>query len=69
MKRMVLVVGVIGVLLGALWLLQGKGAVRIQPLLCVADCEAIQGASSKWAIIGFLTAAAGVLAIVHSLRA
>jgi len=67
MQRIVLVVGVLGMLLGGLWLLQGLGVVQIQPILCVADCEAIQGASPTWAIIGFLVVTAGALAVFYSL--
>lgn len=68
MKKIALVVGVISVLLGALWLLQGLGVVHIRPILCFADCEPIQGASPTWAIIGFLVLVAGVFAIFHSFK-
>ena len=68
MKKMALFFGVVGVLLGGLWLLQGLGAVQVRPILCFADCEPIQGASSTWAIIGILVAAAGVFAIILSLK-
>jgi hypothetical protein len=68
MKKITLVAGVIGVLLGGLWLLQGLGVVHIRPILCFADCAPIQGPSSTWAIAGFLFATAGVLAIFLSFR-
>jgi hypothetical protein len=68
MKKTALVVGVISVLLGGLWLLQGLGLVQVRPILCFADCEPIQGASPVWAIIGFLMVAAGVIAIFYSLK-
>ena len=69
MKKAALVIGVISVLLGGLWLLQGLGVVHVRPILCFADCEPIQGASSTWATIGFLLVTAGILAIFFSLRA
>jgi hypothetical protein len=68
MKKTALVVGVISVLLGGLWLLQGLGLVQVRPILCFADCEPIQGVSPVWAIIGFLLVAAGVIAIFFSLK-
>jgi hypothetical protein len=68
MKSLTLFLGVVAVLLGGLWLLQGLGAVQIRPLLCFANCAPIQGASSNWAIIGFLVVAAGVIAIIRSLK-
>jgi hypothetical protein len=68
MNKMVLVAGVICVLLGGLWLLQGLGVVHVRPILCFADCAPIQGASPTWAIIGLLLLTAGVLAIFISLK-
>jgi hypothetical protein len=69
MKKIAFVVGVISILLGGLWLLQGLGAVHIRPILCFADCEPIQGASRAWAITGLLTLTAGAIAILFSLKA
>ena len=66
MKTIVLVVGVICMLLGGLWLLQGLGLVHVRPILCFADCAPIQGASTTWAIIGAVFLAGGVLAISYS---
>ena len=68
MKKIALVVGVISILLGGLWLLQGLGVVHVRPILCFADCAPIQGASPAWAIIGFLMLAAGVITIFYSLK-
>lgn len=68
MKRVSLILGVVVALLGALWLLQGLGVVRIQPILCVANCDVVQGPSATWAIAGGLMLIAGCLAIVWGLR-
>jgi hypothetical protein len=46
--------------LGALWSLQGAGIVRLKPILCVADCAEVQGASGQWLATGLGTIAAGV---------
>jgi hypothetical protein len=67
-KKIALVVGVISVLLGGLWLLQGLGVVHVRPILCFADCAPIQGASPTWAIVGFLLVSAGVIAVFRSLK-
>jgi hypothetical protein len=69
MKKIAFVVGVISILLGGLWLLQGLGVVHIRPILCFADCEPIQGASRAWAITGFLMVTAGAIAIFFSRKA
>jgi hypothetical protein len=68
MKAISLILGVLGVLLGGLWLLQGLGLVHVRPILCFANCAPVQGPSSAWTIIGFLVFATGVLAIRHSRR-
>ena len=66
MKTVALIAGVIGVLLGGLWLLQGLGIVHVRPILCFANCTPIQGPSSTWAIVGITVFAAGVRAIFYS---
>ncbi len=58
-----LVFGVIAVLLGGLWLLQGLGIVEVRPILCFADCEPIQGPSTTWVVIGGITLAIGGLGL------
>jgi proline iminopeptidase len=66
MNKMSLVAGVISVLLGGLWILQGLGIVHVRPILCFADCEPIQGASLTWAIIGLLSVTAGATVVTFS---
>ena len=68
MKIVLLILGAIGVLLGGLWLLQGLGLVRMEPLFCVAECETLEGPSPAWALAGFLLAAAGAVAVWFGLR-
>lgn len=68
MKWIIPTLGVIAVLLGGLWTLQGLGVLRIEPILCVASCEAVQGPSAAWAIVGLLVLAGGAAAIYFSLR-
>ena len=66
MRMVVRVIGVIRVLLGGLWLLQGLGLVHMRPILCFADCAPIQGASLTWAVVGAVFLAGGVFAINYS---
>jgi hypothetical protein len=68
MKMLARIVGVICLMLGGLWLLQGLGVVHVRPILCFADCAPIQGPSLMWAIIGLLLVSAGALAIFRSLK-
>jgi hypothetical protein len=68
MKIVAFVAGAISFLLGGLWLLQGLGVVHVRPILCFADCVAIQGASLTWAIAGLLFLTAGAFAIFYALR-
>jgi hypothetical protein len=68
MKAVALVVGVISVLLGGLWLLQGLGLLHVRPILCFVDCAPIQGPSLTWAIVGFILATFGLFAIFYWLK-
>lgn len=68
MRRTVLILGILAVLLGGLWLLQGLGVVHLRPILCFADCAPLQGPSVTWAVIGAVLLAAGSVGIVWSRR-
>lgn len=68
MRWISLVFGVLGVLLGGLWLLQGLGMVHVRPVLCFANCAPVRGPSATWVIVGIIVLAAGVLAIAYSRR-
>ena len=65
-RIMTLILGISTVLIGALWLLQGLGIVKLQPILCFADCLPVQGSSTAWAVIGALTIAVGAFGVVWS---
>lgn len=64
---LILVLGLIGVLLGGLWLLQGLGLVTIAPILCVAECEPLEGPAPLWAAVGLVVFAAGAFAVVRGI--
>ena len=63
MRVITLVLGIIAIMLGGLWLLQGLGIVHMRPILCFADCAPVQGSSVIWAIIGSVTLAVGGICI------
>ncbi|GAB3238727.1 hypothetical protein GCM10027447_38300 [Glycomyces halotolerans] len=52
--------GILISLLGLLWIFQGADLVRIEPILCVADCEPVTGGSLGWLIAGIVTALIGL---------
>lgn len=66
MRITALICGIIAVLLGGLWLLQGLGIVHLRPLLCFADCAPVQGPSVKWAVIGAVTLTVGGISVIWS---
>jgi hypothetical protein len=68
MKIVILILGAVGVLLGCLWLVQGLGLVTIAPILCVAECEPLEGPSPIWAIAGLVVLAAGAFGVYRGLR-
>jgi hypothetical protein len=49
------------VALGVLWSLQGAGVVHVKPILCVADCTELQGASGQWLVTGIGAVAVGLV--------
>lgn len=60
--------GVILVLLGGLWFLQGTGLVTIPPILCVAECTPLEGPSLPWAIAGLIALLVGAALLWRNLR-
>jgi hypothetical protein len=67
-KTLAFLFGLIAVLLGGLWLLQGIGIVHLRPMLCFADCVPVQGPSATWAVIGALVLAFGGSAMLWSCK-
>lgn len=55
--------GIVLILLGLLWTLQGADLVRIRPVLCVANCRPITGGSPAWLIIGVVTVVVGLVVL------
>jgi hypothetical protein len=60
-NRLLQILAGIFMALGALWALQGAGIVHVKPILCVADCTEIQGASGQWLLTGIGTIAVGMV--------
>lgn len=63
-----IVAGLVLVALGGLWVLQGADIIRIQPILCVANCEPLVGGSLTWLIVGLVTLVIGVLLLLPRRR-
>lgn len=60
--------GLVLLLLGGLWFLQGTGLVTVPPLLCVADCEPVDAPSLQWTLIGAIALAGGAALLWASLH-
>jgi hypothetical protein len=61
-------VGVVLLLLGLLWALQGADIIRIKPIGCVAECEPITGGSLGWLVAGVLAMLVGLLLLLVGRR-
>lgn len=68
MTWLLLIAGVVLVLLGGLWFLQGTGLVTIAPILCIADCAPLEGPSTPWTIAGLVALLAGAAALWSAIR-
>jgi len=63
-----IIFGIIILLLGLLWFLQGSDLVHIKPILCFADCQPITGKSLQWQIIGAVAFVSGAFVIYKCLK-
>jgi hypothetical protein len=63
-----IVVGIIAILLGSLWFLQGAAIIQVCPILCFADCQCITGGSLLWEIVGLIAFFIGVGIIYSGLK-
>ncbi len=59
--RLLQVFAGLSIALGLLWASQGAGIVHLKPLLCVADCTEVQGASAQWLLTGIVSVAVGIV--------
>lgn len=60
MRIFKLISGIVLVLLGLLWALQGADLIHIQPILCFANCEPLVGGSLTWLIVGVIVLLFGI---------
>ena len=68
MKWIGAVFGVVLILLGGLWFVQGTGLVTVSPILCVAECQPLEGPSLPWALAGLAALLLGAALLRFSLR-
>ena len=67
-KIAIIFVGIIAILLGLLWFLQGTAIIQVCPVLCFADCECLVGGSLTWVIVGLISLLIGIGAVYFGLR-
>jgi hypothetical protein len=60
--------GAVSTPLGLLWLLQGADLVHIRPILCVANCQPLEGGSIGWMSAGAVFLVLGLAAIATGRR-
>ena len=60
--------GAVSAPLGLLWFLQGADLVHIRPILCVANCQPLQGGSIGWMTAGVLLSIVGLAAVAAGIR-
>lgn len=68
MRNSIIVLGLILVLLGSLWALQGTGLVTMVPILCFAECAPLEGPSLPWALAGLAALLIGAALLWRSYR-
>jgi hypothetical protein len=64
----VAVLGALVFAVGCLWLLQGSDVVRIDPVLCVGECEPLVGRQPAWQLTGGAAMVTGALTTGTALR-
>jgi hypothetical protein len=62
------IAGIILLLLGLLWFLQGSDLVHIKPILCFANCTPITGKSMTWQIVGGVVFIMGAIIVYKNLK-
>jgi hypothetical protein len=60
--------GAVSTPLGLHWFLQGADLVHIRPILCVANCQPLQGGSIGWMTVGALFLILGLAAVAVGFR-
>ena len=63
-----ILLGVVSMLLGLLWFLQGADLLHVRPILCLANCKPVEGGSIRWTTAGALVFVLGLLAIAAGRR-
>ena len=67
-KTSIVFVGIIAILFGSLWFLQGTSIIQICPILCFADCECLTGGSPLWTVVGLIALSTGIGAVYFGLK-
>lgn len=67
-KFALVLVGIIAILLGLLWFLQGTATLQMCPILCFVDCECLTGGSLLWELVGLIVLFIGIAVFYIGLR-
>jgi hypothetical protein len=68
LARVFALFGILLILLGVLWSLQGADLIRLEPVACVANCEPLTGPSTTWLLAGLATASLGLIVTIGCIR-
>ena len=68
LARVFALVGILLILLGALWSLQGADLIHLEPVACVANCEPLTGPSTTWLLAGLVTVSLGLIVTTGCIR-
>jgi hypothetical protein len=61
-------IGLILVIIGLVWFLQGAAILHLCPVLCFTDCECVTGGSPFWEAGGVIASIMGIGIVYFGLR-
>lgn len=68
LARVFALLGIVSILLGVLWSLQGAELIHLEPIACVANCEPLTGPSTTWLLTGLATVVMGLIVTIGCIR-
>lgn len=68
LARVFALLGIVSILLGVLWSLQGAELIHLEPIACVANCEPLTGPSTTWLLSGLATVVIGLIVTIGCIR-
>lgn len=68
LARVFALLGIVSILLGVLWSLQGAELIHLEPIACVANCEPLTGPSTTWLLTGLASVVIGLIVTIGCIR-